>query len=782
MNQQEFITLRKQMLEREYGRLNDMQREAVFSIKGPLLVLAGAGSGKTSVLTSRMSYMMRYGDAYHSDQMPALSSGEEGHLLACAQAGIIDEQARKLLAVEPVNPYNILAITFTNKAAREMRERLERMHPVAGAWVCTFHAACVRILRTEIDKLGYTRSFTILDADDQTQVIKEILKAQNKSDKDYPPREIKAIIGSAKTQMLSPDEHFAQSRRDYKAQVVHDLYVGYERRLKEMNALDFDDLLLKTLELFSQHPPVLDYYRRKFQYVLVDEYQDTNHMQYMLIRLLAASKNLCVVGDDDQSIYGWRGADIRNILDFEKDYDSCKVVKLEQNYRSTNTILQAANQVIDNNFGRKKKTLWSQREQGEQIQIMGFPDEQAEAAFVVDKIKELIGGGLAYSDIALLYRANAQSRVPEEHLVRAGIPHSIYGGMRFYERKEVKDVVAYLRAIENPLDDISLRRIINEPKRSIGDTTVAALMEHCHTTGESLFSVLGEVETVGLSSRASNAVAGFYEMMSTLIALKETLSVTEFVRTMLEMSGLTRQYELAEGEEAAARIENIKEMISAVEEYEQSAEEPSLMGYLEGAALMADVDGLSEGGKAVTLMTLHSAKGLEFPVVFMLGMEDGLFPNSRAFVEEDKLEEERRLCYVGITRAKDTLYMTYAMRRSLFGNTEYHTQSRFIQELPSELCHSEEPSAMAFETRRGALPRSGAGKPERQTFYNGGFTPPAPKKVVKPAGQFATGDKVIHDSFGAGTVIDSKGDTIRVAFPGQGIKVLSASLAPMKKA
>ena len=782
MTVEAFQRHKRELLEKEYGKLNPPQREAVFCTQGPLLVLAGAGSGKTSVLTHRIAYMQRFGDAYHAREVPPMNAAQEEYFTYSEE---IDPAVEELIRYEPIAPGNILAITFTNKAAREMRERLQGMNVREGAWVCTFHAACARILRMDADKLGYTRSFTILDADDQLSVIKEVVKTLGLPDKAYTPRDLRAAISGAKTSMLTPDEHFAQSIRDRKAQDIHEVYALYEKRLKAMNAMDFDDLLLKTLDLFAQHPPVLAYYRSKFRYILVDEYQDTNHMQYMFVHLLAASRNVCVVGDDDQSIYGWRGADIRNILDFEKDYAPCVVIKLEQNYRSTNNILEAANHVIDNNTARKRKTLWSARDHGEKIHAVGFSNERDEGAFAASQIARMVREhAMKHSDFALLYRANAQSRVPEEHLVRLGIPYSIYGNLRFYERKEVKDVLAYLRAVENPLEEISLQRIINTPRRGIGISTIAAMTEYARRNELSLFEVVMEPGIAGLSGRATKAVEGFVELLGELFAKKDTMAVTDFLRDLIETTGITKPYEEADDEESQSRLGNIREMISAVEEYERGAEEPTLLGFLENAALVSDIDALSETGGTVSLMTLHSAKGLEFPVVFLLGMEEGLFPGARSLTDDDKLEEERRLCYVGITRAKDLLYLTYAAQRTLYGNLEAHEPSRFIGEIPEEYLVTRE--AESFRHRENNA------RPHVSASYGASFSRRAPTPVAGPVptsraakngsgDAYRPGDKIIHDAFGPGTIVDAKGDTVRIAFPSQGIKVFSASQTPMRK-
>lgn len=777
MNDQE---LRRALLEKEYARLNPQQRQAVFHIEGPLLVLAGAGSGKTSVLTQRIAYMMRFGNAYHRTEVPAYAQGERAHLEECLRVGL-DEYGASLLAAQPVDPYNILAITFTNKASREMRERIEKLvgDRASKLWVSTFHATCCRILRRDIEKLGYSNNFTIYDDEDQMSIIKDVLKQLDLSDKVYPPREMKAKIGDAKMNMLSPDEYFAQSDKDFRMQKITDVYRLYEERLRHNNALDFDDLLLKTLELFVSAPPVLEYYRRRFKYILVDEYQDTNHVQYEFIHALTGGQNnLCVVGDDDQSIYGWRGADISNILDFEKDYKGCKTIKLEQNYRSTNSILRAANAVIANNMGRKDKNLWSERGEGQPIIVAGLPDEQSEAGFVCREILRMHAEGMKYQEMAILYRTNAQSRVPEEHLIFSGIPYRVYGGQKFYDRKEIKDVLAYLRLSVNPNDDIALRRIINEPRRGIGDATVEALADWAQRNGDSMLGAAmeaGEVE--GLNSRAASAVQKFADLMADLFAHKETLSVTDYADYVVDKTGIRAQYGKLD-DESQQRLENIKEFVGAIAEYEKTAEAPSLEDYLEQAALVTDVDGLMEDSGSVTLMTMHSAKGLEFEAVFVLGMEDGLFPSSRSFTDETRLEEERRLCYVAITRAKDQLFLTHVQKRMLYGTPQYNRASRFLRELPEALVQTVD---QTVERRRESKPK------ERTpvSFSRGGFAPKvnhaAAPAVKIEQGQLRAGDAVQHRKFGRGTVISINGSVAQVAFAGQGIKELDTQFAPMEK-
>ena len=624
--------------------LNREQRLAAETLEGPVLVLAGAGSGKTRALTYRVANLISKG----------------------------------------VPPWSIMAITFTNKAAAEMRERIEKLagESAADVWVSTFHSGCAKILRRDIEKLGYTRSFTIYDDDDTQSALKEILKRLNIDEKFLAPREIKSKISDAKNKLLGPREWFDQSERDYRCQMIYDVYHAYEEKLKSSNALDFDDLIVKTLELFANHPPVLEAYQRKFRYIHVDEYQDTNCAQYMLVRLLAhESRNLCVVGDDDQSIYGWRGADIRNILDFEKDFPDATVIKLEQNYRSTANILDAANQVIAMNEKRKDKALWTEAAPGEEIRLYRAGDEREEAAFLCETIREMQMQGEDASRFAVLYRTNAQSRVVEEAFVRTGIKYRMYGGLRFYDRKEVKDILAYLRVMINPADDISVRRIINVPKRAIGDTTVNELANHAEKEGMPLLTACMDIpETV--SSRSRKNVEKFSELIMSLTMMMETMKLTELVQYVIDTVGLESQYKKEDTDEARSRVENIREFIGAVAEFEEKSENPTLQDYLENVALVSDLDAMTEDGGAVTMMTLHSAKGLEFPNVFMIGMEENLFPSMRSRDDQARMEEERRLCYVGITRARERLYLSHASRRMLYNQMQFNERSRFIDDIP----------------------------------------------------------------------------------------------------
>ncbi len=756
----------------DLSMLNPEQRQAAETLEGPVLILAGAGSGKTRALTYRVANLMDHG-------VPA---------------------------------WSILALTFTNKAAREMKERITQLvgEKAESVWISTFHSTCARILRRDIEKLGYTRSFTIYDDDDQGTVIKEILKRLNIDEKFLPPREVKAKISDAKNKLMGPDEWFAKTERDFRNQTLHDVFVAYEQRLKSANALDFDDLLLKTLELLADHPPVLESYRDRFHYVMVDEYQDTNYAQYMLVKLLTdKSRNLCVVGDDDQSIYGWRGADIRNILDFEKDYPDAKVIKLEQNYRSTANILDAANQVIAHNAGRKEKALWTEAGAGETIKLYCAGDEREEAAWVADRIRKMNRHGEEYGRMAVLYRTNAQSRVLEEMLMRAGIPYKVFGGLRFYDRKEVRDVIAYLRVIANPTDDVSLRRIINVPKRAIGDATIAELVRHAQEQEMPLFSALTDLPS-SLSSRPRKCVGDFFTMMTTLMAMKDAMPLSTFVKQMVDQTGLMEQYQKEDSDEARSRVENIQEFLGAVEEFDRQTENATLEDYLENVALVTELDQAEEEKQYVTLMTLHSAKGLEFPNVFITGMEEGIFPSGRSLMEEQRMEEERRLCYVGITRAKERLFLSRASQRMLYNQINHNAPSRFLSEIPSRLLEDEWEAKRKQTFKGDPMPQpksytsgyglksapsvSQLGQPRLTLGGNmleipgvqKGFTPSKARQNVSALQNiFKPGDRVMHRKFGEGNVVALKGsgaDTrISIEFTAYGVKEFSLSIAPIVK-
>ena len=749
-------------------KLNPEQRAAVEQTQGPLLVLAGAGSGKTRVLTCRIAHLIDSG-------VPA---------------------------------WKILAITFTNKAAREMVERVDALSGESGkdAWVSTFHSCCARILRRDIEKLGYKREFAIYDEDDRMTVIKGVAKSLELSDKEFPPKAIKAAISDAKNRMLTPREWLKDAGDNFRNRKLCEAYEKYEIALRGNNALDFDDLLIKTLELLSEHPPVLQYYQDKFDYVLVDEYQDTNIAQYQFVRLMAGGKrNLCVVGDDDQSIYGWRGADIRNILEFEKDFPDCKVIKLEQNYRSTANILDAANQVIAHNAGRKEKALWTQCDPGDKVGLYHAMDERDEAAFAALMSKKLMNQGMRPGEIAVLYRTNAQSRVLEEAFVRAGVPNRIYGGQRFYDRKEVKDLIAYMRALVNPDDDVSVRRIINEPKRGIGDSTVEALALYAGENDLSLMAAALDSEGAGLSSRAQRLVGGFADLMVELTEAMYSMSITEFTSALIEKTGYVKALEESKTEENQTRIENIRELEGAVSEFAKLNPEGTLTDFLENVALITDVDNLNETSGAVTLMTLHSAKGLEFDAVFLVGMEEGVFPLSRALFDETALEEERRLAYVGITRAKKKLYLSHAHTRMLYNARSANQLSRFVSEIPQRLIQEgavKSQTRVPMPPRRPSYedaPRSGyssrpapranaekpSGKPALnipglQKGFGGGQ--PAPQRSLK---LFRVGDNVIHAVFGRGRVSEVSGEgsgqKVIVDFDSGARKRFSANIAPLRK-
>ncbi|SFB23534.1 MULTISPECIES: DNA helicase PcrA [unclassified Bacillus (in: firmicutes)] len=747
--------------------LNPQQQAAVKATDGPLLIMAGAGSGKTRVLTHRIAYLMV----------------EKG-----------------------VNPYNILAITFTNKAAREMRERIFNM--MGGAadqiWISTFHSMCVKILRRDIDRIGFNRNFTILDTTDQQSVIKGILKDKNIDPKKYDPRALLGAISSAKNELIEPEEYAKNSVGDYFGQIVSDVYTEYQKRLRKNQALDFDDLIMTTILLFKRVPDVLEFYQRKFQYIHVDEYQDTNRAQYLLVKLLASRfRNLCVVGDSDQSIYRWRGADIANILSFEKDYPNATSIFLEQNYRSTKRILLAANEVIAKNMNRKPKNLWTENTEGNKIVYYRADSEQGEAQFVAGKIKKMLDSGERKpSEIAILYRTNAQSRVMEEVLLKSSIEYSIVGGTKFYDRKEIKDMLAYLRLISNPDDDISLQRIINVPKRAIGSTSVDKIANFAAMHDMSLMQALDSIELVGLSPKTTKAAADFRNLIKNYTQQQEYLSVTELVEEILEKSGYRDMLKAEKSLEAQSRLENLDELLSVTKNFEEVNEDKSLVAFLTDLALVADIDSLDEEGnktEGVVLMTLHSAKGLEFPVVFLIGLEEGVFPHSRSLMEEAEMEEERRLAYVGITRAEQHLYITNAQMRTLFGRTNMNPPSRFIKEIPEDLLEGVEPAVNSrpspFGSSTGSRSGSFGGSNRPTSFSTPARTGARPTPVTRASNAstggdtegWKVGDKAAHGKWGTGTVVSVKGEgegtELDIAFPSPtGIKRLLAKFAPITKA
>ncbi|SHF54494.1 DNA helicase-2 / ATP-dependent DNA helicase PcrA [Caldanaerobius fijiensis DSM 17918] len=728
--------------------LNEAQRNAVLATEGPLLILAGAGSGKTRVITHRIAYLIK----------------EKG-----------------------VSPYNILAITFTNKAAREMRERVEALlgGEARDIWIMTFHAACVRILRRDIEHIGYSRSFVIYDASDQLTLLKNCIKELDLNEKLYDPKAMLSAISKAKDKMIGPDEYAKAYGEDFRNKKIGDIYRLYQDKLKKNNALDFDDIILKTIELFKSNPEVLDYYQRRFKYIMVDEYQDTNAAQYQLIKLLSSyHQNLCVVGDDDQSIYGWRGADIRNILDFEKDFKNTKVIKLEQNYRSTKQILEAANEVVANNKGRKAKKLWTANDDGTPITVYTAADEHDEAEYAIMRILEGVAQGKSFGDYAILYRTNAQSRVFEDVLNREGIPYKMVGGLRFYDRKEIKDIIAYLRVLQNPLDDISLRRIVNVPRRGIGEGTLSKLDESAAKRGISLYDAMMECDDI-LPGRTARTIGKFVEMMSELMAVKEVATVTQLINEVLDRTGYIKELEKDDSEENQSRIQNLQEFLTVAQEFENKSEDKSLQAFLENISLVTDVDNLDENEDAVILMTLHGAKGLEFDNVFLVGMEEGVFPLSRAMLDEAQLEEERRLCYVGITRARKKLYITHALQRNIYGSVNYNPVSRFVEEIPEHLIEHE-----GYEA--GGVSRSerkyiaATAEPRRTgtlfTQDQGDFGVPLTHrhKRDRSAVKFTEGQKVQHAKWGIGTVVEASDSEVVVVFDSVGSKRLAVDFAPLK--
>lgn len=752
-------------------QLNERQRAAVTHTDGPLLVIAGAGSGKTRVLTYRIAYLLESGKAL---------------------------------------PSQILAVTFTNKAASEMKERLRQLvGPIAETlWVGTFHATCVQILRRHADRIGYKRHFVIFDTSDQLAAVRETLKELNVDQRNFEPRAVLSTISAAKNELV--DWATYQERAgDFWERNVGRFYEHYQKKLESNHAMDFDDLLVQTVRLFKEHPDVLEEYQRRFRYVLIDEYQDTNRAQYVLVNLICAGhRNLCVVGDADQSIYRFRGADIRNILDFERDYRDARVVKLEQNYRSTKRILEAANAVIENNLDRPDKTLYTDNPEGELIQFFRADDERGEAAFVAEEIERLRREeGLSYQDMTILYRTHAQSRTFEEEFIRRGTPYRIVSGVRFYERKEIKDLLAYLRLVANTDDELSLRRIINVPKRGIGDTTVGRIQQFADQEGITLFEAMRRVDEVeDVSGAYAKRVREFTELILGLQQAAQGISLTGLVDRLLHETGYIAELQAEKSVEAEARIENLKEFLSVAKEFETQVES-SLDAFLDHVALVSDVDAYEEGVDMVTMMTLHSAKGLEFPVVFLVGMEDGVFPHSRALWEPGELEEERRLCYVGMTRAMRLLYFTCAKFRTLYGQTSYNEVSRFIDEVPRSLIRdigeerakarlglsasrSTTAGPWGASARGGEAGRAGAGGfgPGYAGIAGGAAAGAGAGGSGKGANghTFTSGQRVRHAKFGIGTVVSvqpSASDTIlTVAFPGEGIKKLMLSMAPIEPA
>lgn len=764
--------------------LNPMQKQAVEHMEGPLLIMAGAGSGKTKVLTCRIANLLAHG----------------------------------------VAPYRILAITFTNKAATEMRDRVDRMIGDAAkdVWLSTFHAFCARFLRREIEATElYKRNFVIYDTSDSQAVIKDALKKLNLDEKQYTPSSVLSAISNAKNQLQGPHT-FKKLADGFFQEKVADIYEIYQKQLRDNNALDFDDLLMVTVTLLEENEDIREKYQRRFQYILVDEYQDTNGAQYQLTKILAAGhKNLCVVGDADQSIYGWRGADIRNIMDFENDYPDATTIKLEQNYRSTKTILAAANAVIENNTERKKKKLWTENPEGEKVTTYQAMDERDEANFIATTIrKQKTIFNASYGDMAILYRTNAQSRILEEGLMNAHIPYTMVGGLKFYDRKEIKDIVAYLRVIFNPLDSVSLLRIINVPKRGIGQTTVDKLMSYAADAGLTLFDIISNPDALamvpGITSRVKKPLELFTTFIFNTMAIQSNLSMDQLIERVMKESGYQRELEEDKKPEAKDRLENLKEFVGMAKEFMKNEEQPTLENFLAQLSLVSDIDNADMEDDRVTLMTLHAAKGLEFPIVFMAGMEEGIFPHSRTLMDNHQIEEERRTCYVGITRAERKLYMTYAKTRTLYGRTNGNPPSRFLAEIPKEYLEELVPRRNAYgfanansygaQQRQGVMTFSNsAGRgfgSARGTHFTGRpqsaleamqslaqrqvNQKPAPG-VIRPdlTVEWRVGDKAKHGKWGIGTVVSVKGKgeevELKIAFPDQGVKGLMQKYAPIEK-
>ena len=783
MNSQEFINLRKKVIEKEFSNMNDMQLKAVTTTKGPLLVLAGAGSGKTTVLVNRIAYLIKYGNAYNSDEAPAFFEND-AEMADDYINGKCDLPEFWNMSVDAAKPWEILAITFTNKAAGELKERIAARlgSETSGVWAGTFHSVCGKMLRRFGDRIGYTSNFTIYDTDDQKRLIKDLIKQNEFDEKIVPIKTVLNAISSAKDKLISPEEYANNIGSDFREKMIARLYSQYEERLLAADAMDFDSMILNAVKLLKQEPDVLEYYANKFRYIMVDEYQDTNHAQYKLCKLLASvHRNICVVGDDDQSIYRFRGATIENILNFEMKYPDAVVIKLEQNYRSTGNILDAANAVIANNVGRKGKNLWTDFGEGEKITLHTAMDENDEARYVADKILENVKSGEKFADHAILYRTNAQSSSIENVFARSGIVYRIIGGHRFFDRKEIRDVLAYLRLIDNNCDDIRLKRIINEPKRGIGDTTVANAQQIASSLGVSLYEVLHNAAEYPLLSRARVKLEAFCQLIDELTAAADEMPIHELFELVLAKTGYINAL-MAEGPEGQDRAENVKELETGIIQFENENPDVGLSGYLEEISLISDIDSYEEGDDAVILMTVHSAKGLEFKNVFLVGMEEGLFPGTQTlYAGPEEIEEERRLAYVAITRAKRKLYITNANTRMIYGSTSRNLPSRFVTEIPQSLCEV----TSAYRRPAAAVPV----RPSQSGGYDykDVFRRPTPIQTVKPsasAASYSAGMRVEHKTFGVGmiTAVTPMGNDamLEIAFENVGTKKIMAGYAKLK--
>ncbi len=782
-----FIDVKRKALEAYFGKLNDMQKKAVFTVNGPVLILAGAGSGKTSVLVNRIANMVTFGNAYASENVPASVSDDDIAFLDKYDGSTDENDVSRLadiVAENRVNPWNILAITFTNKAAGELKERLRAMLGEQADSICaaTFHSACVRILRREIDKLGYTSSFTIYDSDDSQRLLKSCYDPLDLSDKTFPVKVVMGVISSAKDKLITPEEFEKEASGDYRKLGIAKLYKLYQQRLREANALDFDDIIRLTVELFEQEAEVLAHYRNLYKYVMVDEYQDTNEAQFRLVSLLAGGHgNLCVVGDDDQSIYKFRGATIENILNFEEQFDNATVIRLEQNYRSTQNILSAANSVISNNLSRKDKKLWTDAGDGDKVTVFKAYDESAESRFVAETILEKIKDGASYKDFAVLYRMNAQSNSIERAFTHSGIPYKVIGGMRFYDRKEIKDMTAYLSVLNNDRDMLRFKRIINEPKRGIGDTTLSMIEQIAGDLGVSPIDVMRDSEAYAPVAKKSALLTKAAAMFDHLIEFAETHTLVELLDELLDKTGYANAMK-ALGDEGAGRLENISELKTTMEQYtEANGEEATLSGFLEEISLYTDVDKLDDDGDVVYMMTMHSAKGLEFPTVFVVGMEEGIFPGMRSMNSLEDMEEERRLAYVAITRAKKKLYISHAKQRMLFGSTNRNLISRFAKEIDSDYVERVDSTMRMVDDDSDVIVQS-VPKYSIQSDLANRKVEQAKKNA---SADFSVGERVKHNVFGEGTVLSvkkiSNDAMLEVAFDSVGTKKIMANFAKLAK-
>ncbi|MBE6870623.1 MAG: ATP-dependent DNA helicase PcrA [Ruminococcaceae bacterium] len=795
--QKQYIKMRRELISREFSKLNSMQRSAVLHTEGPLLVLAGAGSGKTTVLVNRVANILRYGKAAQSERVPSYVGDDEFMLLEgyyTGQTKLSEEEKQYLLGLDVPKPYNVLAITFTNKAAGEMRERLDKMmgEGALDMWACTFHSMCVRILHREIERLGFKKDFTIYDTDDSQRVLKSILKDFDLDDKNMSPKMIHSVIGRAKDSMLSPERFAEINGREYRMGTIAKVYEEYQKRLKAANALDFDDLIYFTVKLFSECEEVREYYSRRFKYILVDEYQDTSRAQHKLVKLLTGEQcNICVVGDDDQSIYSFRGAVVENILGFDGDFDGVKVIRLEQNYRSTQNILDAANAIISKNSSRHEKKLWTENEKGEKITFYEAENNMGEESFIADTIFDGVAEqGRRYSDYAILYRVNAQGNSIEKALARMSIPYRIIGGTRFYERKEIKDAVAYLSVVHNTADNVRLRRIINEPARGIGATSIDKVEGIANSIDTSMMAVMRTASDFPELSRTSSKLTAFADMIDSLREKAKEMTLGELFAELLEKTGYITSLIAENSPESKERIDNLNELRSNMIGYEQETAETGLPRFLEEIALFSSIDNYDADSDAVVLMTIHSAKGLEFPVVFIPGMEDGLFPSMQSVSEKEGVEEERRLAYVAFTRAKEKLYVIYADERLLFGSTTYQKRSRFLEDVPGYVVDmprkkraKRRGEAMFDDYASGFDFTYSQTRPKTQSELYESQLPKKQPKVQSVA--FEVGDRVMHKAFGQGFILSVKpmgsDAMLEVAFDNSGTKKLMANYAKLEK-